>query len=425
MLDLKRISESFDDVEERTLARGGAFPADDLRALIAERRDAIYAHETARAAQKSGSERMRSLKPGSEEFLAERESLRAAAEEVKRLDEVRRGLEEKLREVLLTLPNLIDPEVPRGTSEADNVVVRTWGEVRSFDFSVEDHVSLAERHGWLELEPAAAVSGARFAFLRGDGARLERALANFMLDLHTQEHDYEEFTTPYLVHGHALEGTGQLPKFEEDLFRSEDHFLIPTAEVPLTNFFRETLLPELSATRKLVASTPCFRREAGSHGRDTRGLIRLHQFQKVELVKICREEESAAEHEALVREACTVLERLELPYRVLELCSGDIGFSAARCFDLEVWLPSQSRWVEISSCSNCRDFQARRAQIRYRDADGKARLAHTLNGSGVAVGRAMVALLEYHQQADGRIAVPEALRPWLGGRTHLGRAREA
>lgn len=420
MLDINRVTNEIDEIANKTALRGAGFPIDQLKELLGQRKEAIYKHEAARAAQKQGSQQMRSLKPGTPEFDEVRAQLKTAADEVKALEESRRDIEQQLDELLLTLPNPIDDVVPEGASDADNVLARSWGTPQDHGFEVLDHVDLAEGQGWLELERAAAVSGSRFAYLRGDGAKLERALASFMLDLHTEQHGYEEYITPYLVHAHSLVGTGQLPKFEEDLFRSEDHYLIPTAEVPLTNLYRDTILPELPETKKFVAWTPCFRREAGSHGRDTRGLIRLHQFQKVELVKICKQEDSEREHEALVNDATKVLELLEIPYRVVELCSGDIGFSAARCFDIEFWLPSQQRWVEISSCSNCRDFQARRAQIRYRDDAGKAQYAHTLNGSGLAVGRTMVALLETHQQADGSVYLPAPLRPWFGGRDFLG-----
>ncbi|MCB9534489.1 MAG: serine--tRNA ligase, partial [Myxococcales bacterium] len=293
-----------------------------------------------------------------------------------------------------------------------------------FDFEPADHVTVGERLGVLDFEAAGRVSGARFAFLRGQGARLERALINFMLDLHTREHGYEEVLPPLLVNADAMTGTGQLPKFEADLFKTQEPslYLIPTAEVPVTNYYREQLLPELSAPIKMCAYTPCFRSEAGSHGRDTRGLIRQHQFNKVELVMFTRPEESEAAHAELTGHARRVLELLELPYRVAELCSADVGFSAARCFDLEVWLPSQGRYREISSCSNFRDFQARRAGIRFRDSEGRPTYVHTLNGSGLAVGRTLVALLENFQQADGTVTVPDALRPYFGADRLTARA---
>ncbi len=314
-----------------------------------------------------------------------------------------------------TLPNLPDAEVPDGRDENDNVELRRWGEPRTFDFAVRDHVDIAEQLGMADFAAGARLAGSRFVVLKGFGARLERALIQFMLDVQTQEHGYLEIAPPYLANAASLFGTGQLPKFEEDLFalRDDPYYLIPTAEVPLTNLLRESIVETLP--QRFCAYTPCFRREAGAAGRDTRGMIRQHQFDKVEIVQIVRPDASAAAHEELTAHAESILQRLELPYRVVALCAGDLGFSAAKTYDLEVWLPSQGMYREISSCSNFGSFQARRLQLRYRKDDGRPELAHTLNGSGLAVGRTLVALLENHQQADGSLRVPAALRPYLGG----------
>lgn len=322
----------------------------------------------------------------------------------------------------LQLPNLLHESVPDGTDEAANVEVRRVGVPRAFDFAPKDHVALGEGLGGLDFETAGKLSGSRFAVLTGPLARLHRALAQFMLDLHTTEHGYTEAYVPYLVNRETLTGTGQLPKFEQDLFRlsgERELFLIPTAEVPVTNFARDAILDPQTLPRRLVAHTPCFRSEAGAAGKDTRGLIRQHQFDKVELVHLVRPEDSYAALEAMVGHAGAVLEQLGLPYRVVALCGGDIGFGAAKTYDFEVWLPGQGQYREISSCSNCESFQARRMQARFRNAAGKPELLHTLNGSGVAVGRAMVAVLENYQQVDGSVTVPDVLRPYMGGLTQL------
>ena len=338
-----------------------------------------------------------------------------------RLDAIRGELDT----IALDIPNLPDESVPLGKDEDDNVEQHRWGEPRTFDFEVRDHVALGAPHGWLDAETAAKLSGARFTVLRGPIARLHRALAQFMLDLHTTEHGYQETSVPLLVNAEAMRGTGQLPKFEDDLFATEigdpaqsssRRYLIPTAEVPLTNIVRDAITDADALPLRMTAHSMCFRAEAGSHGRDTRGMIRQHQFEKVELVSITRPDESADEHERMIRNAEVVLERLGLPYRRMLLCSGDMGFSATRTYDLEVWLPSQQTYREISSVSSCGAFQARRMQARWRNPDtGKPELVHTLNGSGVAVGRALIAVMENCQQADGAILVPDALRPYMGG----------
>lgn len=328
---------------------------------------------------------------------------------------------EKLQYLLATIPNLLDPSTPKGISEEDNVEVSKWGEPRKFDFKVKDHVELGENIGMLDFEAAAKLTGARFVVYKKDLARLERALANFMLD-HQLERGYEEIIPPFIVHERALFGTGQLPKFSEDLFKIEgqDWYLIPTSEVPLTNLKREEVFDEAELPFKYTGLTPCFRSEAGSHGKDTRGLIRMHQFNKVEMVNIVHPEKSEEALEAMVRSAEELLEKLKLPYRKLQLCAGDVSFGSRKTFDLEVWVPSQETYREISSCSNCGDFQARRAGIRFKKTGDKPQFAHTLNGSGLAVGRTLVAVLENYQNDDGTITVPEALVSYMGGKVKIG-----
>ena len=338
-----------------------------------------------------------------------------------RLDELRAELEA----IALAIPNLPDASVPAGADEKDNLEVLRWGTPRAFDFAVKDHVKLGARDGWLDGDTAAKLSGARFTVLRGPLARLHRALAQFMLDLHAGEHGYEETNVPLIVNADSLRGTGQLPKFEDDLFATDlgddRRYLIPTSEVPLTNIVRDSIVEDAALPLRMTAHSMCFRAEAGSHGRDTRGMIRQHQFEKVELVSIARPEESAAEHERMTGCAEAVLQKLGLPYRKVLLCTGDMGFSAIKTYDLEVWLPSQDTYREISSCSNCGDFQARRMQARWRNpATGKPEPVHTLNGSGVAVGRALIAVMENYQQADGSIEVPAALRPYMGNLERIG-----
>jgi seryl-tRNA synthetase len=351
------------------------------------------------------------------------EALEAAAAEA----------EDQLRAILTRIPNLPLDDVPVCRSEEDNVEIKHWGEIRRFDFAPKPHWELGEHLGILDLERAAKISGARFAVYWRDGAKLERALISFMLDIQTREHGYAEVLPPFMVNSKSLFGTGQLPKFADDLFHCDDreqpkpgeyldhdHWLIPTAEVPLTNLYRDEVLEDAQLTTSLTAYTPCFRSEAGSYGKDVRGIIRQHQFQKVELVKIARPDESQAEHEKLTRDAETILERLGLPYRRMLLCTADLGFSSARTYDLEVWLPGQQLYREISSCSNCLDFQARRANIRYRPAgQNKTAFVHTLNGSGLAVGRTWLAILENYQQADGSVRIPDGLVPYMGGQTEI------
>ena len=345
-------------------------------------------------------------------------------EELKASETRLESIKAELDAITMGLPNIPDDSVPAGKDESDNVEVSRWGTPRTFDFEVKDHVALGERNGWLDGETAAKLSGARFTVLRGDLARLHRALAQFMLDLHTGEHGYQETNVPLLVNADSMRGTGQLPKFEDDLFSTtvgegdaaSKRYLIPTSEVPLTNIVRDEIVDADALPLRMTAHSMCFRAEAGSHGRDTRGMIRQHQFEKVELVSIAKPDESDAEHERMTRSAEVVLEKLGLPYRKVLLCTGDMGFSARKTYDLEVWLPSQGTYREISSCSNCGDFQARRMQARWRNpASGKPELVHTLNGSGVAVGRALIAVMENGQNADGSIDVPEVLRPYMPG----------
>jgi seryl-tRNA synthetase len=339
------------------------------------------------------------------------------------LKEASEGQSEALNDLLSRLPNVLDRDVPDGADEAANVVLKQTGTPRLFNFQAKQHFELGEALGLMEFERAAKISGSRFTILRGGLARLERALGQFMLDLHTREHGYEEVAVPLLVNAAAMYGTSQLPKFEEDLFKTTDgRYLIPTAEVPLTNYVSGEIVPEAKLPYRFAALSHCFRSEAGSAGRDTRGMLRQHQFPKVEMVSITHPDHSAAEHERMTVCAEKVLELLEIPYRRMLLCAGDTGFGSARTHDLEVWLPGQQAWREISSCSNMRDFQARRMNARYRGPDGKAAgFVHTLNGSGVAVGRALIAVMENYQQADGSIAIPEVLRPWMGGLESIGR----
>jgi seryl-tRNA synthetase len=438
MLDLGFVRGNLGLVEAKLRARG-ADPAallGDFRALDQSRRQAITTAEQLKARRNELTQQVGALKKSGQDATAVMEETRALKDKLEDLDKAAAALDEQLRMALARVPNLTRDEVPTGTSEADNVVVKTWGELKSCDFEPKPHWEVGEALGILDLERAAKLSGARFAVYMGAGARLERALIGFMLDMHTEKHGYTEVLPPFMVNSKSLFGTGQLPKFAEDLFRcsdadaeaatrgefkDNDHWLIPTAEVPVTNLYRDEILDEARLPISFTAYTPCFRAEAGAAGKDTRGIIRQHQFQKVELVKFTRPEESDAEHERLTRHAEEILEALNLPYRRMLLSTGDTGFSAAKTYDLEVWLPGQQVYREISSCSNFDSFQARRANIRYRPAAGqqggsKARLefVHTLNGSGLAVGRTWLAIVENYQQADGSVLVPEALRPYMG-----------
>ena len=419
MLDAKTVLSDPERATRQWEARGvdGARVVAELQVLDEERKRAILAHDEAKARQTELSAIFRQKGAPPSDVLAARGELQELSEIIKGHAAAQKEATEAIRLELMGLPNWADESVPAGADASDNALVREVGGQPMPPCEPEDHIAIGERLGILDFEAAARISGARFAVYRGLGARLERALMSFMLDLHTEVHGYTEVMTPFLVSRATMEGTGQLPKFENDAFRTEDdYFLIPTAEVSVTNLHREQILEATELPRHYVAWSACFRREAGSYGRDVKGLTRLHQFQKVELVKICTAESSYDELEAMVTDACAVLERLELPYRVITLCTGDMGFSAAKTYDIEVWLPSTSAYREISSCSNCEDFQARRAGIRYRAARGeKPRFAHTLNGSGLAVGRTVIAVLENNLQADGSVRIPPALRPYMGG----------
>jgi len=418
MLDLKFVRDHLAEVEEALRKRRSALPLSEFEELDNARRETLLAVERMRAERNAASEEIGTLRRQKQDASSLMARMKEVSVRIKELEADLPEIERKMEEILLSIPNLPLPSVPEGEGEQDNRTVRSWGTPPSLSFPVRDHVDLGTALSILDFDRAAKIAGARFCLMKGAGARLERALINFMLDIHTREHGYTEVLPPFLANSASFLGTGQLPKFEEDLFKVEgtDWYLVPTAEVPVTNIVRDEILPAESLPLKMTAYTPCFRAEAGSHGKDVRGMIRQHQFDKVELVKVCRPEESEREHEALTADAETILRRLGLPYRVVTLCTADLGFSAAKTYDLEVWLPSQERYREISSCSNFTDFQARRAKIRFRDpATGKTRLAHTLNGSGLAVGRTVVAILENFQQEDGSVIIPEALRPYMDG----------
>ena len=442
MLDIGFVRNNLFLVEEKLRARG-ADPAallGDFHAQDARRREAITQAEQLKARRNELSQQVGALKKSGQDAAATAAmgETRSLKEKLDALDSTAATLDAAMRQSLARLPNLTRDEVPVGASEADNIAVKSWGAIPSFDFAPKPHWEIGEALGILDLERATKLSGARFAVYKGAGARLERALINFMLDVHTEKHGYTEILPPFMVNSKSLFGTGQLPKFGDDLFRcgdgaefvpgeyrDNDHWLIPTAEVPVTNLYRDEILDDAKLPIKLTAYTPCFRAEAGAAGKDTRGIIRQHQFQKVELVKFVRPEESDAEHEKLTRDAEEILELLDLPYRRVLLCTGDTGFSAAKTFDLEVWLPGQGVYREISSCSNFEAFQARRANIRFKPAAGsggktKNEFVHTLNGSGLAVGRTWLAILENYQQADGSVAIPEALKSYMGGLERIG-----
>ncbi|MCP3999822.1 MAG: serine--tRNA ligase [Gammaproteobacteria bacterium] len=423
MLDPKLLRTDIDTVITSLARRNFSFPRDEYLQLEETRKTVQIRAEELRQERNSRSKGIGNAKAAGEDIqplLAQVESL---GDELEAANAELNEVQAKLNNLLLGLPNLLDKSVPDGADESANVAIRHWGDIPAFDFSPLDHVDLANNLGLLDMNGAAKITGARFSVLKGGLARLQRALIQFMLDMHTQEHGYQEIYAPYIVNEESLLGTGQLPKFADDLFalKGEQGFaLIPTAEVPLTNLVRDEIIASEDMPLHFVAHTPCFRSEAGSHGKDTRGLIRQHQFEKVELVQIVAANASSEAHEALTAHAETILQTLELPYRVVTLCSGDTGFGAAKTYDLEVWLPAQNTFREISSCSNFHDFQSRRMKARWRNPDtGKPELVHTLNGSGVAAGRALVAVLENGQQADGSIRIPAALQPYMGGLTQL------
>lgn len=419
MLDMKLLRNQFDEVKARLQHRGEDISGlDSFQQLDQKRRELLQQTEQLKNQRNTVSREIAQKKKAGEDATAEIENMRRVGDEIKRLDEELRRIEAELQDILLTIPNLPHESVPVGDSEEDNDPVRHWGEVPHFDFEPKPHWEIAQALDILDFERAGKVVGSRFVFYKGAGARLERALINFMLDLHTEQHGYVEMLPPYMVNRDSMTGTGQLPKFEEDAFgvRDTDYFLIPTAEVPVTNYHAGEILSEEELPIRYAAFSACFRSEAGSAGRDTRGLIRLHQFNKVELVKFVRPEDSYQELEKLVADAEKVLQLLELPYRVMNMCTADLGFTAAKKYDLEVWLPSSGTYREISSCSNFEDFQARRANIRFRrNPKSKPEFVHTLNGSGLALGRTVAAILENHQQADGSVRIPKALQPYMGG----------
>jgi len=426
MLDAKYIREHIDEVRERLSRRGQPLNLDQFILIDSERRKAIQEWERLRALQKKVSDEVSKRKregTDASELISE---MKKVSQEVKDLDRVVEEKERTLQEFLLVIPNLPHPSVPKGTDSSENEEVRRWGEIPKFDFEPKPHWDIGEELGILDFKTGAKIAGARFTLYWDLGAKLERALINFMLDLHTREHGYQEVLPPFMVNRTTMTGTGQLPKFEEELFKIEglEYFLIPTAEVPVTNIHQDEVLEESVLPLYYTAYTPCFRKEAGSYGKDTRGLIRQHQFNKVELVKFSKPESSYEELEKLLSNAEEVLKRLKLPYRVVTLCTGDLGFSASKTYDIEVWLPGQNTFKEISSCSNFEDFQARRAKIRYRvSGKSKTEYVHTLNGSGLAVGRTLVAILENYQQADGSVIVPEVLRSYLYGVERIEKKR--
>lgn len=418
MLDMKWVRDHYDEVAEMLASRNNAFPLDRYKELDEERRKTLLRVESLKEKRNSGSKEVAVKKKAGEDTTALQNEIRALGEEIKELDDKSAEIQNELDELAHKLPNMPHSSVPKGKDEHDNVEMRRWGEPRKFDFEPKPHWELGEALGIMDFERGVKLAESRFTVLKGAGARLERGLMNFMLDLHTTQHGFTEIETPALVNTKTMTGTGQLPKFAEDLYRcaNDDLWLIPTAEVPLTNLHSGETLKESELPKYFCAYTNCFRREAGSYGRDMRGMLRQHQFDKVEMVKLCTPEKSYDELEHMTHCAERVLQLLEIPYRVIVLCTGDMGFGAAKTYDIEVWLPWQNTYREISSCSNCEDFQARRMGMKYKPADGgKARFVHTLNGSGLAIGRTLIAVMENYQNEDGSITVPEALRPYVGG----------
>ncbi len=419
MLDQKAVRTDPTAIAEALRKKG--FTLDDLtiKALETQRRDLQIRAENLQASRNSRSKNIGKAKAAGEDIAPLLTEVNQLKEELEATENTLGDIQAQIDEIMWGVPNIPDPEVPAGNSEDDNVEIYRWGEIRDFDFQVKDHVDLGVGSGLLDFEVATKITGSRFAVLYGQLALMQRALIQFMLNTHTLEHGYQEVYVPFLVNNDSLRGTGQLPKFEADLFKldgEQPFYLIPTAEVPVTNLLRDEIVGADALPYKLVCHSPCFRSEAGSYGRDTRGMIRQHQFEKVELVQFVRPENSEAALEALREDAETILQKLNLPYRTVILCGGDLGFSAARTYDIEVWLPSQDKYREISSCSNFRDFQARRMKARWRNPDtDKPELLHTVNGSGLAVGRTLIAIVENYQQADGSILVPEVLRPFMGG----------
>ncbi len=419
MLDIKRIRSEFDTVKELLEKRTkGDFGLGEIVDIDEKRRELIQEVEQMKNRQNIVSKEIPKLKKAGEDASEILDEMKVLSAKIKDIDNDVKKVEDEMKERLLGIPNVPHPDIPKGNSDEDNEEVKKWGETKNFDFEHKAHWDIGVDLGILDFDRAAKITGSRFTVYRGMGAKLERALISFMLDIHTNEHGYEEILPPFMVNRDSMTGTGQLPKFEDDMFHlpSKDYFLIPTAEVPVTNMYMNEILEGEQLLIYHTAYTPCFRKEAGSAGRDTRGLIRQHQFNKVELVKFAHPEKSYEELESLLAAAETVLKRLELPYRVVRLCGGDLGFSSAMTYDIEVWMPSYDRYLEISSCSNFEDYQARRANIRFRPEEkGKVEYIHTLNGSGLAVGRTFAAILENYQQDDGSVIIPEALKPYMGG----------
>ncbi|MEN1966515.1 serine--tRNA ligase [Lentibacillus sp. N15] len=420
MLDMKYLRNNYDEVKGKLAHRGEDLSElEKFGKLDTQRRQLIAETEQLKAKRNEASQQISALKKEKKDADAVIKEMRQVGEQIKAFDTELKEIEEKLSHIMLSIPNIPHESVPVGEDEEDNVEIRQWGDIRAFTFSAKPHWDIATDLDILDFERAGKVTGSRFVYYKGLGARLERALLNFMMDLHADEHGYEEMLPPYMVNRTSMTGTGQLPKFEEDAFKISDwdYFLIPTAEVPVTNYYRGEILKAADLPKKYVAFSACFRSEAGSAGRDTRGLIRQHQFNKVELVHFTKPEDSYVTLEALTGHAEKVLQLLKLPYRVMSMCTGDLGFTAAKKYDIEVWIPNQETYREISSCSNFEDFQARRAGIRYRREDnGKPEFVHTLNGSGLALGRTVAAILENYQQEDGTVAVPEVLQPYMGGK---------
>ena len=422
MLDIHMIREDTEAVKAYLKARNNDFDVDKVLALDDERKNLLASVEEGKARRNAGSKEVGRINAAGGDAAAVMDEMRRLGEQIKADDARVAEIDEELRELMLQIPNRPDATVPVGKDETENVEVRRWGAPRRFDFEPKAHWDVAEACGLLDFERGPRMAQSRFTVFKGLGARLERAIMNYMLDMHTQKHGYTEFNVPVMVNSESMLGTGQLPKFAEDLYKVEkdDLWMIPTAEVPLTNMHNGEMLSESELPKYYTAYTPCFRRESGSYGRDVRGIMRLHQFDKVEMVKICTPESSWDELEKLTGNAEEVLQGLGLPYRVIVLCTGDMGFGSAKTYDVEVWLPSQNCYREISSCSNCVDFQARRMNTRYRPADGgKPRYVHTLNGSGLAIGRTLIAVLENCQNADGSVDLPEALVPYMGGVKHI------
>lgn len=425
MLDIKMIRQNFAEVQSKLATRGVQKEVlDRFLTLDERRRELLVQTEERKKLRNDVSGEIAALKRAKEDAADKIAQMKEVSSQIKQLDEEIAQIDEDIKEIATTLPNLPNDSVPVGKDEDDNVEIRRWAEPKAFAFEPKPHWEIAEELGILDFERGAKVSGSRFVYYKGLGARLERALYNFMLDQHVYEHGYTEMITPYIVNSQAMFGTGQFPKFKEDVFQlaDTDLTLIPTAEVPLTNYYQGEILEQEQLPAYFTALSPSFRSEAGSAGRDTRGLIRLHQFNKVEMVKFSDADHSYEELEKMTANAEDILQKLNLPYRVLSLCTGDMGFSAAKTYDLEVWIPAQEMYREISSCSNCEDFQARRAMIRYRDQEGKIHYMHTLNGSGLAVGRTVAAVLENYQNEDGSVTVPEVLVPYMGGLTKIEKA---